>query len=129
MPEVLLCRYCKRSINMDADPYVVLRQAGDRYQEMLAHAECEQSHPTSFHLEEWLRGFLAGIAHEPQNDSTIPCFGCTPLVMGLNRGTCLPIFAPGVISPASRAFKTPSMMLYRRAVAMPLSMWRWPSGL
>ena len=31
MPEVLLCRYCKRSINKDVDPYVVMRQAGDRY--------------------------------------------------------------------------------------------------
>ena len=31
MPEVLLCCYCKRSINKHVYFYVVLRQAGDRY--------------------------------------------------------------------------------------------------
>jgi hypothetical protein len=56
MPEVILCRYCKRSINKEVDSYVVLRQAGDRYPEILAHAECEQSHPAAFRLEDWLRG-------------------------------------------------------------------------
>jgi hypothetical protein len=57
MPEVLLCHYCKRPINKDVDSYVVLRQAGNREPEVLAHAECEQNRPArSFNLEEWLRG-------------------------------------------------------------------------
>ena len=57
MPEVILCRYCKRSINKDVDSYVVLRQGGDRYPEVLAHAECEQQSPSRFDPSEWLRGF------------------------------------------------------------------------
>ena len=55
MPEVIICHYCKRSINKDIDSYVVLRQPGDHYPEMLAHAECEQRRPASFSLEDWLR--------------------------------------------------------------------------
>ena len=54
MPEVSLCRYCKESINKEIDSYVVLREAGERYPEMLAHAECEQRRPASFSLDNWL---------------------------------------------------------------------------
>jgi len=35
MPEVILCRYCKQSINKEADQYVVLDKGSDRHPEPL----------------------------------------------------------------------------------------------
>jgi hypothetical protein len=48
MPEIILCRYCKQSINKDVDDYVVMRHAAARFTEELAHAACEQKQPASF---------------------------------------------------------------------------------
>jgi hypothetical protein len=42
MPEVILCRYCKQSINKEADQYVVIEKGSDKRPEALAHAACEQ---------------------------------------------------------------------------------------
>ena len=53
MPEVILCRYCKQSINKEADQYVVIEKG--RLPEALAHAACEQKNPTAFGLDDWLR--------------------------------------------------------------------------
>jgi hypothetical protein len=55
MPEVTLCRYCKQPINKDADAYVIVRRAVERFPEVLAHVECEQKRPTSYGAEELLR--------------------------------------------------------------------------
>jgi hypothetical protein len=55
MPEITLCRYCKQSINKDADDYVVMRHAADRFPEELAHAACEQKQPAPFGFEQWMR--------------------------------------------------------------------------
>jgi hypothetical protein len=57
MPEAVLCRYCKQSINKENDHYVILRKATDRFPEDLAHVGCEQKRPTVFGLEEWARMF------------------------------------------------------------------------
>jgi hypothetical protein len=57
MPEVILCRYCKQSINKETDAYVVIRKAEDAHPEELAHVACEQKRPTGFGIEEWMRGF------------------------------------------------------------------------
>jgi hypothetical protein len=40
MPEVILCRYCKQSINKEADQDVVIEKGSDRRPETLAHAVC-----------------------------------------------------------------------------------------
>ena len=53
MPEVILCRYCKQSINKDIDSYVVVRQADNRFPEMLAHVACEQKRPAPFSFDDW----------------------------------------------------------------------------
>jgi hypothetical protein len=55
MPEVILCRYCKQSINKESDKYVVIEKGSDRRPETLAHAACEQKNPTAFGLDDWLR--------------------------------------------------------------------------
>ena len=55
MPEVMLCRYFKQSINKEADQYVVIEKGSDRRPEALAHAACEQKKPTAFWLDDWLR--------------------------------------------------------------------------
>ena len=60
MPEIILCRYCKQSINKDVDDYVVMRHAAARFPEVLAHAACEQKRPISFvggGIDEWIRTF------------------------------------------------------------------------
>jgi hypothetical protein len=48
MPEVILCRYCKQSINKEADQYVVIEKGSDRRPETLAHVACEQKNPNAF---------------------------------------------------------------------------------
>jgi hypothetical protein len=55
MPEVILCRYCKQSINKEADQDVVIEKGSDRRPETLAHAACEQKNPAAFGLDDWLR--------------------------------------------------------------------------
>jgi len=45
MPEVLLCRYCKHSINKESEEYVVIEKGSDRLPEALAHVACEQKRP------------------------------------------------------------------------------------
>jgi hypothetical protein len=55
MPEVLLCRYCKHSINKESEEYVVIEKGSDRLPEALAHVACEQKRPTAFGFDEWRR--------------------------------------------------------------------------
>jgi len=50
MPEVILCRYCKQSINKESDQYVVIEKGSDRRPETLAHVACEQKNPNAFGL-------------------------------------------------------------------------------
>ena len=47
MPEVILCKDCKQSINKEADQYVMIEKATDRYPEVLAHVACEQKRATA----------------------------------------------------------------------------------
>jgi hypothetical protein len=47
MPEVILCKDCKQSINKEVDQYVILERGTDRYPEVLAHAACEQKRATA----------------------------------------------------------------------------------
>jgi hypothetical protein len=57
MPEVILCKDCKRSINKEVDQYVVIEKDTDRYPEVLAHVACEQKRSTAgMGLDELLRG-------------------------------------------------------------------------
>jgi hypothetical protein len=56
MPEVVLCKDCKQSINKDVDQYLVIEKGNDRYPETLAHMTCEQKRAASgIGLDEWLR--------------------------------------------------------------------------
>ena len=57
MPEVVICKYCRQSVNKENDLYVILRKGTDRYPEALAHLACEQKRPTAFSFEEWVRMF------------------------------------------------------------------------
>jgi hypothetical protein len=57
MPEVTLCKYCKQSINKEADQYVVIEKGSERLPESLAHVACEQKRPASFAFDEWVRTF------------------------------------------------------------------------
>ena len=42
MPEFVLCKDCKQSINKEVDEYVMIEKGSDRYPEILAHVACEQ---------------------------------------------------------------------------------------
>jgi hypothetical protein len=42
MPEVVLCKDCKQSINREVDEYVIIEKGTDRYPEVLVHVACEQ---------------------------------------------------------------------------------------
>jgi hypothetical protein len=56
MPEVILCKDCKQSINKEVDQYVILERGTDRYPEVLAHVACEQKRATAgLGIEDWLR--------------------------------------------------------------------------
>ena len=56
MPEVVLCKDCKQSINKEVDQYVILEKGTDRYPEVLAHVACEQKRAAGgLGLDEWLR--------------------------------------------------------------------------
>ena len=56
MPEAVLCKDCKQSINKEVDQYVVIEKGTDRYPETLAHVACEQKRAASgIGLDEWLR--------------------------------------------------------------------------
>ena len=55
-PEIILCKYCKQSINKETDQYVVIQKGTDRYPESLAHVACEQKGP-ALALDEWIRKF------------------------------------------------------------------------
>jgi hypothetical protein len=57
MPEVTLCKYCKQSINKEADQYVVIEKGSERLPESLAHVACEQKRPTGLPFDEWVRMF------------------------------------------------------------------------
>jgi hypothetical protein len=56
MPEVVLCKDCKQSINKETDQYVTIEKGTDRYPEVLAHVACEQKRTAAgLGLDEWLR--------------------------------------------------------------------------
>jgi hypothetical protein len=57
MPEVILCKRCKQSINKETDQYVVLEKGTDRDPEALAHVACEQKRPAVFGFDDWVRRF------------------------------------------------------------------------
>jgi hypothetical protein len=56
MPEIILCKDCKQPIDKEADQYVIIEKATDRYPEVLAHGTCEQKRRAAgAGLDEWLR--------------------------------------------------------------------------
>jgi hypothetical protein len=56
MPEVVLCKDCKQSINKEVDQYVVIEKGNERYPETIAHVICEQKRAASeIGFNEWLR--------------------------------------------------------------------------
>ena len=56
MPEVVLCKDCKQSINKEVDQYVVIEKGNERYPETIAHGICEQKRAASgIGFDEWLR--------------------------------------------------------------------------
>jgi hypothetical protein len=65
MPEVILCKYCKQSINKEADQFVVVDRGTDRNPEVLAHVVCEQRRPTSLGINELVRLLRWRFIREP----------------------------------------------------------------
>ena len=47
MPEAVLCKDCKQSINKEVDQYVVIEKGNERYPETIAHVICEQKRASS----------------------------------------------------------------------------------